>query len=195
MAPEPLSRERLAFKPASLDTWDDVQALFGQMGKNHGCWCMWWRVRRAEFQAQYGEGNRQAFRRLLEAGKVPGLLAYLDDRPIGWCAVAPRESFPVLDRSPTLKRVDDQPTWSIVCFFIAEPYRRQGVMEALIQAAIAYAGEQGARLIEAYPAIPENSRDPSLQIFTGVYRTFIRLGFQEVARRSAIRPILRYRVG
>lgn len=194
MTSETLQKGQIAFKPLTRDLWDDVQALFRQMGGVSGCWCMWWRVTRAEFSRQYGEGNRQAFRQMLERGEVPGILAYAAEEPVGWCAVAPRQAFPVLDRSPVLKPVDAEPVWSIVCFFVAEPYRQQGMMEALIRAAIAYAGENGARIVEAYPVIPENSKDPGSQLYTGVYSTFARLGFQEVARRSQIRPIMRYAI-
>jgi GNAT superfamily N-acetyltransferase len=88
--------------------------------------------------------------------------------------------------------VDDQPAWSIVCFFVARPFRGQGVTEALIRAAIAYAEEQGARIVEAYPIIPENSKNPALEAFTGVVSTFERLGFERVIQRSKIRPIMRY---
>ncbi len=194
MTSETLQKGQIVFKPVTLELWDDVQALFRQMGGVSGCWCMWWRVTRAEFSRRYGEGNRQAFRQMLERGEIPGILAYVAEEPVGWCAVAPRQAFPVLDRSPVLKPVDAEPVWSIVCFFVAEPYRQQGMMEALIRGAIAYTGENGARIVEAYPVIPENSKDPDSQIYTGVYSAFARLGFREVARRSQIRPIMRYAI-
>ena len=129
---------------------------------------------------------------IVHGGQVPGLLAILDGVPIAWCSVAPREHFPVLDRSPVLKRVDDQPVWSIVCFFIAEAYRGQGLMSELITAAVDYANQNGATIIEAYPVIPEESSNPALQTFTGVISRFKDIGFVEVVRRSKIRPIMRY---
>ena len=121
------------FKPVTLSVWDDFVSLFTEPGIQNGCWCMYWRLRRADCQHGYGEGNKQAFKAVLESGQVPGILAYHQGQPVGWCAIAPRQDTSVLDRSPTLKRVDDQPVWSITCFFISKPYRRQGMTESLIR--------------------------------------------------------------
>jgi GNAT superfamily N-acetyltransferase len=118
-------------------------------------------------------------------------LAYLDERPIGWCSVAPREEFQVLDRSPTLKRVDDEPVWSIVCFFVSKPYRRRGLTRALLEAAIEYAGENGATIIEAYPMIKDAKHLP-IERHAGMVTTFEGAGFKEVVRRSKRSPIMRY---
>lgn len=183
--------EELAFKPVTEREWPDLQALFAPPGVQHGCWCMYWRTTRAEFQRHYGEDNRLAMERIIASGKVPGILAYRQGEPVGWCSVAPREEFPVLDRSRTLKRIDEEPVWSIVCFFISRPYRRQGMTAALIDAAVQYARANGATVVEAYPLLPENSADPRYQLYTGVASTFARLGFREAARRSRIRPIMR----
>jgi GNAT superfamily N-acetyltransferase len=129
---------------------------------------------------------------IVRSGEVPGLLAYLEAEPIGWCSIAPRETFPVLDRSPVLKRVDDQPVWSIVCFYINRKYRRSGLTRLLIEAAIDYSRSQGATIVEAYPVDPDKSRFDSGAAFTGLTDTFRSAGFEEVARRSKRRPILRF---
>ena len=182
----------LEIKAVTPELWGEMKKLFEQMGSYRGCWCMWWRLKRKDFDQMYGEGNHRAMKDIVHGGQVPGLLAILDGVPIAWCSVAPREHFPVLDRSPVLKRVDDQPVWSIVCFFIAEAYRGQGLMSELIRAAVDYANQNGATIIEAYPVIPEASSNPALQTFTGVISRFKDIGFVEVVRRSKIRPIMRY---
>ena len=191
MGAQALSRDELTFKPVTLEEWDDLQALFNEPGPQHGCWCMYWRVTRADYHRQYGEGHRAALREIIAAGRVPGILAYHEGRPVGWCSVAPREEFPVLDRSPKLKRVDDQPVWSIVCFFTSRPYRRRGLTRALIEAAIEYAQAHGALIIEAYPVTAEGARYSHYEMYTGVLSTFERLGFREAVRRSERRPIMR----
>ncbi len=188
---EDLSMDDLTFKPLAPGDWDDLVQLFEAPGVQNGCWCMYWRVKRADFHTQYGEPNKQALRQIIEAGRVPGILAYHRGRPVGWCSVAPREEFPVLDRSPTLKRVDDEPVWSIVCFFVSEPYRRQGLNRALIQAALNYARENGASIVEAYPLAPESTNYPHYERYMGLVSTFERMGFEQAARRSPRRPILR----
>jgi GNAT superfamily N-acetyltransferase len=184
--------KNLTFKPVTPDRWNDLVILFEQFDRFKGCWCMWWRIKRVEFNRQFGAGNKQALREIVESGKVPGILAYYEGQPIAWCSVGPREDYPVINRSPRLKRVDDQPVWSIVCFFIAKPFRGQGMTEELIKAAIVYAQKNGATVAEAYPVIPEESKDPSYQTFTGVMTTFQKLGFEEIIRRSTIRPIMRF---
>lgn len=192
MGTEVLSKDRLLFKPVTINEWADVQKLFAQMGGCRGCWCMYWRTKRSEFSKQFGKGNEQALRRIVESGEVPGILAYLEGEPIGWCSVAPREAFPVLDRSRVLRRIDTKPVWSIVCFFVLKSFRHRGLTKLLTEAAIDHAKDKGAKVIEAYPLIPENSKNPSLEAYTGVITMFEEVGFEEVARRSRIRPIMRY---
>jgi GNAT superfamily N-acetyltransferase len=153
---------------------------------------MWWRIKRSQFEAQQGDDNRAAFRQIVARGDVPGILAYHEGKPVGWCAVQPREAYPVLQRSPTLKPVDDRPVWSIPCFFVARAYRRSGVMAALLRAAVDHAARHGARLVEGYPVEPRSENAPDLYVFTGFAATFKEAGFVEVARRSATRPIMRY---
>ncbi len=183
--------DNLAFKPVSAAEWEDFQALFSEPGVQRGCWCMYWRVRRSDFHRHFGENHRQAMREIVESGQVPGILAYVDGRPAGWCSVAPREHFPVLQRSRTLKPVDDRPVWSIVCFFISAQYRHAGLSNALLQAAVSYAREQGARIVEAYPLTSEDPEPPGPEHYMGYYSTFCQAGFEEVLRRSDRRAIVR----
>jgi GNAT superfamily N-acetyltransferase len=184
----------LAFHPVTPERWPDLEALFGERGAYGGCWCMWFRVTRSQFQQQTGEGNRRALKGIVDSGEVPGLLAYAGGEPAGWCSVAPRDVFPSLDRSRTLKRVDDRPVWSIVCFFVAKPFRGKGVMASLLRAAVDYAAEHGARIVEGYPVEPGDGGIDAASAFTGVVAAFRDAGFVEVVRRSEKRPIMRYAV-
>jgi GNAT superfamily N-acetyltransferase len=185
------TKGQLVFKPVTMREWPDLQKLFGPNGADGGCWCMWWRIKRSEFDRNHGEPNRRAMEAIIRSGEVPGLLAYLESEPIGWCSVAPREAFPVLDRSWVLKRVDDQPVWSIVCFYVARKYRRCGLNRLLIEAAVDYARSRGASIVEAYPVDPETSPVNPGEAFTGLIATFREAGFKEVARRSKRRAVLR----
>lgn len=180
--------------PVTPGRWDDLETLFGPRGAYSGCWCMWWRLSRSQFQKNAGEGNRQALKALVDSGQVPGLLAYAGGQPIAWCSVGPRETYPALQRSRTLKRVDDQPVWSIVCFFVARPFRGRGLMAQLLTAAVAYAAGKGARIIEGYPVEPRESGLRSYEGYTGVISAYRRAGFVEVLRRSEGQAIMRYSV-
>jgi GNAT superfamily N-acetyltransferase len=186
-----LSQE-LEFHPLTPERWGDLEALFGPRGATGGCWCMWWRLQRAQFDKQKGEANRQAFKHIVDSGQIPGVLAYAAGRPVGWCAIEPRENYPVLERSRNLKRVDDEPVWSISCFFVAKPFRGQGLTVQLIQAAVEYARRQGAKIVEAYPVEPKSEEMPAVFAWTGFASAFRQAGFVEVLRRSETRPIMRY---
>jgi GNAT superfamily N-acetyltransferase len=129
---------------------------------------------------------------IVDSGRVPGILAYHEGRPVGWCSVAPREEFPRLERSRTLKPVDDEPVWSVVCFFIAKSYRRRGVARRLLQAALNYVRESGGRIVEGYPVEPKKIGIPDLFAYHGLASMFRTAGFKEVARRSETRPMMRY---
>jgi GNAT superfamily N-acetyltransferase len=153
---------------------------------------MWWKLKRSDFDRQKGEGNKQAMKAIVEEGNVPGILAYAGDQAIGWCAVAPRETYPVLSRSRNLKPVDDIPVWSITCFFVAKEYRHQGVTAQLLQAAVEHVRRQGGRVVEGYPVKPKSDDMPDVFAWTGFVSAFRQAGFVEVLRRSETRPIMRY---
>ena len=185
----------LSFKPLTRDRWDDFVALFGERGACGGCWCMLWRLTRKAFEAQKGEGNKRAMKAMVDAGEVPGILAYDKSRAVGWCAVAPRSSYPALSRSRILKPVDDNPCWSVACLFIDKSYRKKGVSTQLLRAATEYARSKGASIIEGYPMEPKSEKDiPPAFAWTGIPKAFVRAGFTEVARRSPTRPIMRIKL-
>lgn len=184
----------LAFHPVTMQRWEDLETLFGPRGACGGCWCMWWRVTHAEFERSKGEGNRLAMKAIVDSGEVPGLLAYRQGQPVAWCSVAPRTAFPVLDRSPILKRVDDQPVWSVVCFFVARSERRQGLTIELLRAAVDYARQNGASIVEGYPVDPKKGTTADVFAYTGLPSAYRKAGFVEVLRRSPTRPIMRYAI-
>jgi GNAT superfamily N-acetyltransferase len=155
---------------------------------------MWWRLKRSEWEKQKGEANRRGLKRIVDSGSVPGILAYVKGDPVGWCSFGPRSDFPALERSRILKPVDAAPVWSVVCFFIARPFRRKGVSVALLEAAITYAGKHGCEILEGYPVEPRKGKTADAFAWTGLASSFRQAGFKEVCRRSATRPIMRYRI-
>jgi GNAT superfamily N-acetyltransferase len=163
---------KIKFHPLTSKRWADFTALFGERGACGGCWCMLWRLKRAEFESQKGEGNRK----------------------LGWCSVAPRQKFSALERSRILKKIDETPVWSITCFFIDKRYRRKGLSIQLIKAAVDYVKGQGGKVLEAYPVEPRKKNMPPVFAWTGLAAGFVKAGFVECARRSETRPIMRYSV-
>lgn len=179
--------------PATPERWGDIERLFGARGACAGCWCMYFRQTGAQFNAMRGEQNREAMRELVELGETPGLLAYDGERPVGWVAVAPRADYPRLQRSRILKPVDDAPVWSVTCFFVDRAYRRKGLTVRLLRAAVEYVKERGGRIVEGYPVDPDGQY-PDTYAYVGVVGAFRKAGFQEVARPSGSRAVMRYTI-
>jgi GNAT superfamily N-acetyltransferase len=177
--------------PATAERWKDLEALFGPKGACAGCWCMFWRQRASEFRELHGDGNRKLMKKLLARETPPGVIAYVGGEPAGWCAVAPREEFIRLETSRVLKPVDDQPVWSITCFFVARPFRLQGMTVRLLRAGLDFARARGARIVEGYPVEPGAGPVPDVFAYTGLASAFRKAGFKEVARRSKTRPFMR----
>lgn len=183
----------LTFHPLTPSLWADFERLFGPRGACAGCWCMYWKLRGKAFDENAGETARQMQKGFVDAGTVPGILAFADDEPVGWCAVEPRSAYVRLAYSRILKPVDEKEVWSITCFFVAKNRRRKGVAVELLKAAIEYVEDQGGAILEGYPV--ETKKDmPAPFIYTGTASAFEQSGFVEVARRSGTRPIFRYTV-
>ena len=185
----------LQFHPLTTDKWMDFESLFGPRGACGGCWCMFWRLTRKEFERHKGEGNRKAMKAIVEAGKIPGILAFAQDRAVAWCSVAPREHFTALARSRILKPLDNLPVWSISCFFVEKNYRHKGLSTQMIKAAVDYVKKNGGSVVEAYPVEPKKDKMADAFAWTGLASAFIKAGFKECARRSETRPIMRFYLG
>ncbi|MBN2147777.1 MAG: GNAT family N-acetyltransferase [Anaerolineales bacterium] len=183
--------------PATAERWQDLATLFSQQRATSGCWCMFWRLRRADFSKMKDEEKKAALRDLARGGHAPGVIAYDEGQPVGWCSIGPREEFAALERSRILKRIDDAAVWSIVCFFIAKPYRRRGMMTTLIRGAVRYAVEQGAKIVEGYPIdmhshLLEGKRLTGYSGYMGIASAFKEAGFVQVGEASDTQRIMRY---
>ncbi|HOX26082.1 MAG TPA: GNAT family N-acetyltransferase [Candidatus Krumholzibacteria bacterium] len=177
--------------PATADRWADLAALFGERGACGGCWCMAWRLPRKDWEAGKGDRNRRALQKIVRAGAEPGILGYVGDEPVAWCAIAPRTDYVHLARSRVLKPIDDAPVWSVSCLFVKKAFRRQGLSVAMLRAAVEFAAARGATIVEGYPVEATMERTPDPFVWTGLPSAFLAAGFVEAARRSPTRPIMR----
>jgi hypothetical protein len=183
---------KIAYSPLTIERWQDFEQLFGSHGAG-GCWCIFWHLTRAEFSRGCGQVNKNRLHQLVKQGKCPGILIYEDEQPKAWCTVAPREDFSALARSRSLARIDNQPVWSIVCFYIPKEHRGNNLLSLSIKAALQYASESGASILEAYP-VETAKKQPPMNVYMGIASIFCQLGFKEVARRSPTHPIFRYQI-
>ncbi|RVC64344.1 MAG: GNAT family N-acetyltransferase [Mesorhizobium sp.] len=172
----------IRFAEVTRATRADFEELFEQPGAPKYCWCMAWRhysrehVRNAE--------KKRMMMGLIEAGTPVGIVAEVDGKPVGWCSVAPRETYRRLS-----KVQDDSETgvWSIVCFYVPRALRGGGVAAALLDAAIDHAFDRGARVIEAYPV---DQAAPSYR-FMGFRDMFLVRGFHEIGTAGSRRHVMR----
>jgi GNAT superfamily N-acetyltransferase len=155
---------------------------------------MTWRLKRSEFEANKGQGNKDAMRAIVDGGQSPGILGYQGGLAVGWCAVAPRTEYPALARSRVLKPIDSQSVWSVSCLFVQKESRGAGVSVALLKAAVAHVKAQGGHIVEGYPVEPKGKL-PAPFVWTGLTSAFLKAGFTEAARGSASRPIMRVTIG
>jgi GNAT superfamily N-acetyltransferase len=150
----PTTFEKLVFRPVTRQTLADLERFSECHGKFGYCSCMRWRLRSVDYKRS-NKAERAAMLADLARDNAPvGVLAYRGREPVGWCAIAPRAQYAALERYQALPRIDDEPVWSVVCFFIDPAARRQGVTLGLLQAAVAYAGSLGAKIVEGYPVEP-----------------------------------------
>lgn len=142
---------KLRVRPVTRDNWHDFERLFEARGSPHYCWCTPYRTAGNEHLSS--AGRKSCMRKLVEAETPVGVLAYDGDEPIGWCSVAPRETYVKLARSRTMPRKTsaETPTWAVLCFFVVRARRKQHVARTLLAGAIDYARSAGARVVEGYP--------------------------------------------
>ena len=191
---------QLDVQPLTPERWPDLEAIFEARGCSvaRGCWCMYYRVSGKETgftrpgDAQR-ERSKQALKALAGDDPPPGLIGYRDGVPVGWISLGPRADYAKLARSPTMKAVDDQPVWSIVCFVVPSEYRKQGVARDLLAGAIRWARRRGVRLLEAYP-VDKHEPSATEAPWFGSKSMFDEAGFEEVARRKPARPIVRLKL-
>jgi len=178
----------IEFHPVTPERLADLDHFSEQHGKFRYCSCMRWRLASADFQRSTKESRVEALNDLVRRGKPVGILAYENGEPVGWCSVAPRETYAALERYRALPRIDDTPVWAIVCFFVDSHARRQGVTLGLLRAAVDYARSQGATIVEGYPV------DPGFHLYTymGSPMTFQRAGFHDVTPPGQVRKVMRY---
>ena len=187
-----MNKLKLQFYPLEISRWKDFMQLFGKRGACGGCWCMAWRLKPSDFEKQKGEKNKKAMKKIVINNKAPGIMAYYKNKPIGWCAFAPREIFIRLNNSRVLAPVDNKKVWSITCFFINKDFRRMGISTELLKAVIKYCKKKKVKILEAYPQEPYAENIPAAFAWTGIPSAFEKAGFKVAKRRSAKRPIMRY---
>ncbi len=184
-------REALEFREVNRERWSDLEHLFENRGGPMYCWCMPYRIMTPNYGRADNEAKKEALHGYVTEGTPIGILGYLDHEPVAWCSIGPIETYRNLrGRGYVSGDEDEKNIWSIVCFFIRSGFRHQGFTSKLIAAAIEYARDRGAEIVEAYPVDPDS---PSYR-FMGFIGTFEAMGFQEVGMVGIRRHMMRLRL-
>jgi GNAT superfamily N-acetyltransferase len=199
---QPVTAAQLTILPANEASWDDLVAIFGTTGYPGRCQCQEFKVagcswrdstqeqRAAMLREQTGCGNPGA-------GATSGLVAYLDDEPVGWVAVEPRAAYPKLRTSRVAwlgrnEDKDDDRIWAVTCFVVRKGYRKRGITYALAAAAAGFARDRGARALEGYAmAVPPGKEITWGEMHVGSRQVFADAGFTEVSHPSPRRVVMR----
>jgi GNAT superfamily N-acetyltransferase len=191
--------------PANEASWEDIEAVFGTRGDPSRCQCQRYKMQPRESWASVGP-EELAFRLRTQtdcghpkSGTTSGLVAYLDDEPVGWCAVEPRTAYPRLllkTRVPWADRAEDKTddsVWAVTCFVTRAGFRRRGISRALAGAAVDFARQRGARALEGYPMITQPGQQITLlgELHVGSRSIFAAAGFAEVSRPTLRRVVMR----
>ncbi|WP_104045392.1 GNAT family N-acetyltransferase [Arthrobacter sp. ZGTC412] len=186
--------------PANQAPWKDLELVLSASSPRR-CQCQRYKLQPRESFASFPDEERsQRLRQQTHCedpvtGETTGIIAYLDDDPVGWCAVQPRTAYQGLlrnSRVPWVDRADDKTddsVWAITCFVTRIGYRRRGISRALASAAARYAQERGARAVEGYPLTTTAVLDEELHV--GTVATFSQAGFQVISHPTKRRVVMR----
>lgn len=186
-------------RPATPERWNDLVTVFGRRGDDPSwCWCRLFYCSTCELTASEPKpDNRSALRQeITHAAVAPGLIAYVNDQPLGWTRVGPRSAFPRVNDNRALTKVltVDPGAWWVTCFAVNNSHRRSGIGSTLLEAAVLFAREHGATVVEGHPVdvtALRAARVGGSSIFTGTMAMFSNAGFTEVGRTFPSRPVMR----
>jgi len=171
-------------RPATV--YDDVATLVGpKKSTSNVCFCLSYRITSSENNALRGPERADRVRELCAADPPPGVIAYLDDDPVGWAAVHPR-SETSFARNRRIPHMDDLDVWSLWCVRVRPGFRKQGISHALVAGAVEHARDSGAPAIEAYPVDNGGERVDLTMAYVGTRRLFERAGFEKVSDTGSV---------
>jgi len=160
--------------------WDDFASfMLPRKPGAGGCVCMAYRNSSLDMP-----GRIAHMRELCAAEPGPGVLAYVDGEPAGWCSVAPKSTYRALVRSRTIPHVEDEGAWSVVCFVVRPGFRRRGLLHQLLEGAIGHAHSMGAAALEGYPVDPGGERVDQASGYLGTVALFEAHGFSRVCKTA-----------
>jgi len=143
-----------------------------------------------EWAVRTAADNRAEMTKSIRKGDVTALLAYVDDKPVGWCNYGETTRLNGVMHRFGLNAAEQQGVGSLACFVIAAPYRQHGVASALLESALDRLRARGVKTAEAYPVKELKSAQSN---YRGPLSMYLRAGFgpyRETERHLIVRKSL-----
>ncbi len=159
-----------------LDYFD--QDAFADNPEGASCYCCyfhWVDANGEDWSSRTATANREWQTELIRRSETTGILAYLDNRPIGWCHAAEKRSLAHLSTMDILASSDDESVGSIVCFVVTKRFRGTGLSSLLLKTACDLLAKRSLQIVEAYP---DRQATDSYANFHGRLDMFLDAGFQ-----------------
>jgi len=172
-------------RPASV--FEDVRTMVGPKKPDADvCWCLSYRRIPTEVNRTLrGKARGEYVAQLCRQDPPPGVLAYEGDEVVGWAAVAPRAATS-FSRSRKIPHVDDLDVWSVWCIRVRPGFRKRGIAHALIEGAVAFARDNGAPAVEAYPVDNRGEKVDQTMAYVGTRAMFEKAGFSKAADTDSV---------
>jgi GNAT superfamily N-acetyltransferase len=195
--------DALRIVPANQASWEEIEAVFGTRGSSAVCFCQRYKLQPGEaFKTYPPEERALRLREQTRAGDAKaatttGLVAYLGDEPVGWCAVEPRPAYFGLLRvykTPWEGRDEDKSedgVWATTCVLVRAGFRKRGIAYELARAAVDHARRSGARALEAYPMRTGTGEVTWDEIHVGAESIFAAAGMRPVSHPGKRRLVMR----
>ena len=169
---------------ATITRWDDVQHALTGGGDGASCQCIWPMLSNKDWNETTTPQRVEMFRDEIAEGPPPGLVAYVDGEAAGWVRIGPRPRQARIPRTRMIADASDEPfddesVWAVTCFVVRREHRGSGLNTELLRAAVDFARDSGARLIEGYPVDTRGAKKRTNDLFHGTLSTFLAAGFEE----------------
>jgi GNAT superfamily N-acetyltransferase len=180
---------------ATTARWDDVQHALTGGGDGASCQCIWPMLSNKDWSETTTPQRTEMLRAEIDEGPPPGIVAYVDGEAAGWIRIGPRSKQARIPRTRIITAAspepfDDDSVWAVTCFVVRREHRGSGLNLELLEAAVDYARESGARLIEGYPVDTRGEKQRTNDLFHGTVGTFLAAGFTTTAELKPGRTLV-----
>jgi len=132
--------------------------------------------------------NRSCVSDMIDKGSMKGYLAYHKGRVVGWCNANNRLNYQLLTQTYELKDPDHTKICSIVCFLVHQDFRRQGIMQLLLEKIVNDYSSLQYDYLEAYPRSEETSTE---KLYRGPLDFYTSNGFELIREGENLHTVRR----